>query len=264
MTLPDITAYIPKVTLPFDIPILLHPLTAHFMVAIPVIVLFLEVINLVTKKKAVGVISFVLLLFTVIAAAAAYFTGLADGKEGFDLLNEAGKEELAEHKLLGTYLLLASALVLLFKLLSAAMSSTIVKILYLLMLIGFVLGIFEQGKDGGELVYEHGMNVGKVKALDDKVFELEEALEEAKEQIVKSKEKEEQTPVDEAQAAPEAVEEKTPEETTPVETIGSVPEVPQQAAEEVKTEVKEVLPYSEPVQVEAMPQAIEQVQIPTH
>jgi len=262
MTLPDISAYIPKIVLPFDIPVLLHPLIVHFMIAIPVVILLLELINLVSKKKAIGVMSFILLLLTVVAAAGAYFTGLVDGKEGYDLLTEAGKEELAEHKLLGTYLLLASVLVLIFKLLSAAMSSAIVKALYLLMLIGFVLGIFEQGKDGGELVYEHGMNVKKVKVLDDKVFELEEALEEAKEKA--SSEIKTETPEVVPQAAPEIIKEKTPEETTPVETIGSIPEVAPKAVEAVKNEVQEVLPYTEPVQVEAMPQAIEKVKIPTH
>ena len=40
---------------------------------------------------------------------------------------------------------------------------------------------FNQGKEGGELVYEHGLNVQAVKTLDDKIFDLEEALEEANE-----------------------------------------------------------------------------------
>jgi hypothetical protein len=137
------------------------------------------------------------------------------------------------------------------------------KSLYLIALIGFVLGIFEQGKDGGELVYEHGMNVAKVKALDDKIFELEEALEEAQEQMGKSTQKEEAPVV--PQETAEVVKEKTPEETTPVETLGDAVPEPQQTVEEVNSEVKEEsLPFTEPVQVEQMPQAMEQVKIPTH
>jgi hypothetical protein len=89
MTLPDITAYIPKVELPFDVPVLLHPLVVHFMIAIPVIVLLLELINLIAKKKAIGVVSFVLLFLTAVVAVGAYFTGIADGKESFDILSEA-------------------------------------------------------------------------------------------------------------------------------------------------------------------------------
>ncbi len=268
MTLPDITGYIPKVDLPFDIPVLLHPLVVHFMIAIPVIVLLLELINIFSKKKAIGVVSFILLLLTVVAAAGAYFTGLVDGKEGYDILTEAGKEELAEHKLLGTYLLLASVVVLFFKLLSAATSSGIMKSLYVLVLIAFVFGIFTQGKDGGELVYEHGMNVAKVNTLDDKVFELEEALEEAKEKMAQSVKKVEEAVTPEP--VPEVVKEKTPEETTPVEaeettTAQVVQEVQQKVAEDVKTEVQEAsVPYTEPVQVESIPEAVEQVKIPTH
>lgn len=264
MTLPDITGYIPKVELPFDIPVLLHPLVVHFMIAIPVIVLLLELTNLIAKKKAVGVVSFVFLLLTVIVSAGAYFTGLVDGKEGYDILSEAGKEELAEHKLLGVYLLLASVVVLFFKLLSAAMSSGIMRSLYILALIGFVFGIFIQGKDGGELTYEHGMNVAPVKALDDKVFELEEALEEAKEKLAQSEKKAQEGVM--PQPTPEAVKEKTPEETTPVENIEhAVQQVPEEVAEDVKTQVQEEpVPYTEPVKVESMPESVEQVQIPTH
>jgi len=266
MTLPDITAYIPKVELPFDIPTLLHPLVVHFMIAVPVIVLLLELTNIITKKKAVGVVSFVLLLLTVIAAAVAYLTGLVDGKETFDVLTEAGKTALGEHKLLGTYLLLASVIVLFFKLISALISSGMVKALYILILIAFVLGIFNQGKEGGALVYEHGMNVAQVKTLDDKIFDLEEALEEANEKIAKSEKKVEETVAPAVtQPTPEVIKEEIPEETTPVETISDTAQVPQQAVEDVKTEIKEEsLPYTEPVQVEQMPEAVQQVQIPTH
>jgi uncharacterized membrane protein len=263
MTLPDITAYIPKVELPFDVPVLLHPLVVHFMIAIPVIVLLLELINLIAKKKAIGVVSFVLLFLTAVAAVGAYFTGITDGKESFVILSEAGKAELSEHNLIGVYLLFGSLLVIVLNLLSEAICSAIMKSLYLIALIGFVLGIFEQGKDGGELVYEHGMNVAKVKALDDKIFELEEALEEAQEQMGKSTQKEEAPVV--LQETAEVVKEKTPEETTPVETLGDAVPEPQQTVEEVNSEVKEEsLPFTEPVQVEQMPQAMEQVKIPTH
>ena len=264
MTLPDITAYIPKIVLPFDVPVLLHPLVVHFMIAVPVIVLLLELTNLIMKKKAVGVVSFALLLLTVLAATGAYFTGLVDGKEAYDVLSDAAKTELSEHKLLGTYLLLASVIVLFFKLVSSAMNSGIMKALYILLLIAFVLGIFQQGKEGGELVYEHGMNVAQVKTLDDKIFDLEEELEEAKEEIAESTKKVEEEVVPQV-AIPAVIKEKTPEETTPVEAIDDTTQVTQQAVEEVKAEVKtESLPYTEPVQVEPMPEAVPQVQIPTH
>ena len=174
MTLPEIV--LPKVDLPFDIPVLLHPFVVHFLVAIPVVVLFLELMNLMMKKKAVGGVSFFLLFLTLIASIGAYFTGLVDGQDA--AFTDVAKSALGEHKLLGTYLLLASALVLFLKLL-AMTGSKVLKALYILGLIVFVVVMFKQGKEGGELVYKHGLNVEAVKTLDDKVFDLEEELEEA-------------------------------------------------------------------------------------
>ena len=177
MTLPEIT--LPKIELPFDIPVLLHPLTDHFIIAIPVVILLLELMNLMMKKKAVGGVSFFLILLTIAAAVGAYLTGLVDGKEAFPTLGEAAKTALADHKLLGTYVMLASGVVLFFKLISMMTGSKIIKSLYLLVLIAFVLALFKQGKEGGELVYTHGMNVKQVKILDDELFDLKDELEDA-------------------------------------------------------------------------------------
>ena len=106
MQLPEIT--LPKVELPFDIPVLLHPSVDHFVIALPVVILLLELMNLVMKKKAVSGVSIFLIVLTIIASVGAYFTGLVDGKEAYPALTEAAKEALAHHKLLGTYLMLAS------------------------------------------------------------------------------------------------------------------------------------------------------------
>jgi len=266
MTLPNISEYIPKVELPFDIPTLLHPSLVHFMVAIPVVILLLELINLIMRKKAISGVSIFLLVLTVVVSAAVYLTGLVDGKAAYSTLSDLAKSDLAEHKLLGTYLLVAPVVVLFFKLISSLMNSVIVKALYLLVLIAFVLGIFQQGNDGGKLVYTHGMNVSKLKTLDDQIFDLEEELEEAEEALEEAEakigksEKKIEAPVV-APITAEVIQAKTPEETTPVETIGNAVPATQEVVEAVKAES---LPYTEPVQVEQMPEAVQQVQIPTH
>jgi len=230
MTLPEIV--LPKITLPFDIAVLLHPSVVHFLIAIPVVVLLLEIMNLMMRKKAVGGVSFFLLLLVALAAVGAYFTGLTDGKEAYPALAEAAKLELAEHKLLGTYLMLASFVLVFLKLL-AMTGNKILKALYIFALIGFVVVMFNQGKEGGELVYEHGLNVQAVKTLDDKIFDLEEALEEANEDT-KVEAKVETSTVMEVPAVvtPQTVEPtvqapvvQTPQEpaaqkTTPMETTG--------------------------------------------
>jgi len=254
MELPAIK--IPEIPLPFDIPVLLHPPVDHFIIALPIVVLLLEIINLFAKKRAIGFVSFFLIILTVVAAVAAYFTGSVDGKEAWDLLSQAGQTELKEHKLLGTYLMLASTVVLLFKLLSAMIQRGMMKGLFLLILIIFVAGILKQGKEGGELVYKYGANVELVKTLDDEMFDLKEELDELQEEA-------EKTPVDKAVEAvkekatqvKEAVETKTAEV---VETVEKKVEETKEKAEEVKEAVeasaKEVLsPAVEVIPAAEMP-----------
>ena len=178
MKLPELP--LPKIDLPFDIPVLLHPAVDHFAIALPVIILLLEFYNLFAKKKSIGGFSFILLVMTVVIFALAYLTGSVDGKEASDLLSPSGQEELKAHKLLGTYLLYGSAILLTFKLL-AMTGKGYFKFLFFLVMIAFVAITFKQGKDGGELVYEYGANIEKVKDLNDDLSDAKEALEEAEE-----------------------------------------------------------------------------------
>jgi uncharacterized membrane protein len=178
MELPQIS--LPKIDLPFDIPVLLHPPIDHFLIALPVVVLLIEVINVLLKRRVLSGLSLFLIILSVFAALGAYLTGVTDGSEAAPLLGDEAKKELLEHKLLGTYLMLFSGVLFLFKVISMLSSKAIYKVVYIALLIVFVAGLFKQGEEGGELVYEYGLNVEHVKDLDDRVYELEEALEEAK------------------------------------------------------------------------------------
>lgn len=257
MSLPEIT--LPKIELPFDIPVLLHPPVDHFAIALPVVILLLELINLVAKKRAISVLSLFFIVLTVFAVAAAYLTGTVDAKETFDLLSEAGQAELKEHKILGTYLVIVSALLLIFKLLSMLISKALVQVLYLLLLVLFVAGMLNQGNEGGELVYEHGANVEKVKLLDDKVFDLEEALEEATEEreMPADTNKTEATPAEAVPATKEEPAETTAPKAVPAESVPSEP-VKTEPEEESMPVVKEKL------EVEGMPEEMVQPEIATH
>ena len=254
MTLPAIT--LPKVEIPFDIPVLLHPVVDHFIIALPVVILLLELINLIMKKKAIGGISFLLIFLTIFITAGAYLTGLVDGKEAYPALGEAAKTALAEHKLLGTYILLASVVLFFFKFLSSVTGNGILKLLYISVLIAFVAGIYQQGKEGGELVYKYGMNVEQVKTLDDELFDVKEEVEELTSEVEKS----------EAVKTPTVIEtpevKTVPEVQTPVEAIPT-------PVKSLRTEIKEnVLPVMqetvESSQVEHMPEDMIQPQIATH
>jgi uncharacterized membrane protein len=253
MTLPEIV--LPKVVLPFDIPVLLHPAVVHFLIAIPVVILLLEIMNLMMKKKAVGGVSFFLILLVVVAAIGAYFTGLTDGKEAFPALSEAAKSELGEHKLFGTYLLLGSAVLLFLKLL-AMTGNKVLKGLYILVLIAFVVLMFKQGKEGGELVYEHGLNVEAVQALDDEIFDLKEELEEAKAVVpatpkveVKPEAIKVETPTPQVEETAAVAEEvvatpvQSPVETTGIEIVGT----PAEVLEKATTEKAVVIPSAEEI-----------------
>jgi len=250
MELPAIK--LPQIELPFDIPVLLHPPIDHFIIALPIIVLLLEIANLIVKKRAIGVASFFLLLLTVAAAVAAYVTGSVDGKEAFPLLSEAAQGELKSHKLLGTYLMFFSVVVLVFKILSALISRGLIKALYLLVLILFVAGILKQGKEGGELVYEYGVNVEKVQELDSELDDLKEELEEL-EEASKSVKTEEEKPA--AAASPET-------------TSDSEKAVSKDAKTEEKETSDDAAPAAnektEEVKVEVVPQETEKPQIATH
>lgn len=228
MTLPEVV--LPKIVLPFDIPVLLHPIADHFLIALPVVVLLLELMNLIMKKKAVGGVSFFLLVLTVLAATAAYLTGLTDGKEAYPALADAAKMDLAEHKLLGTYILLGSGIILFFKFL-AMTGNKALKALYILVLIAFVIALFKQGEEGGELVYEHGLNVEQVKTLDDEIFDLKDALEDAEAAAKKStpvSSKVETVSTQAAEVAPDTVE-KTPEVKNEVVTPSAVSASPMES-----------------------------------
>ena len=183
MTLPAIT--LPKVELPFDIPVLLHPAVDHFAIALPVVIILLEFYNLFARRKTVGGFSFILIVLAVVVFTAAYFTGLVDGKEAYSLLSPEGKEALKAHKLLGIYLLFGSAVLLFFKLLTMT-GKGFFKFLFFVVLIGFIAVTLKQGKEGGELVYKYGANVEKVKALDDELFDVKEELEELEEESEKT------------------------------------------------------------------------------
>jgi len=214
------------VELPIDIPILLHPAIVHFAIAIPIVVILLEFINLFFKKRALSVFSLFLIFVLAIVMVGAYFTGSADGKETFSLLSEVGKSDLKAHKLLGTYLAYGSLLLLVLKLLFMALSNTIARIFFVLIVIGFTAVTLKQGHEGGELVYKYGANneaVANVLSdkddLKDELDELQEKYDELKESAsAKAEEsKDEETKSDKTTAvAPEASKEEAKTETSDI------------------------------------------------
>jgi len=163
MTLPPLA--LPAIPLPFEVPSMIHPLFVHFAIALPVVILILELINLFAKKRTIGVLSFFLMVLVTVVFLAVYLTGSTDGKAAKAFLSPEAKEVLASHKQLGIYLVYVSGLLMLFKLFSVLIRKTAIKVLFFLVLIIFTIAVFNEGKKGGALVYQYGVNVKSVPAI---------------------------------------------------------------------------------------------------
>ena len=225
MTLPSIS--IPEIPLPLQIPELLHPAIVHFVIAIPIVILLLEIYNLGVKRRSISVFSLVLLIIVALVMFGAYLTGGVDGKSAIDAgLSGEGLKELKEHKLLGTYLVYASLGLLVFKLLFMAIRKTWGRVLFILILAGFIAVTLNQGKEGGELVYKYGSNIeaiadtkGELDDVTEERDELQEKVDELKEEIGTLKESA-KAKKEETKAEPVAkVEVVTPAEEPKVESV---------------------------------------------
>jgi uncharacterized membrane protein len=221
MSLPAITI---PVEVPFELPLLLHPAVAHFAIAIPIIVLILELSNLYFKRRALNVISLSFLILTAVVFFAMFLTGKTDGSEAFPLLSDAGQAEFKEHKLLGVYLVYASVTLFIFKSLAMLVMNKWVKIVYFLVLIVFISLSLKQGKDGGELVFEYGANVKAVQECEDKIEAFEDQIDELEEKSQQEMEAPKSAVVEskammnaEEETAPEPDEDETTEVSTPAE-----------------------------------------------
>ena len=181
--------FLDTIKLPFEVPLLLHPPIVHFAIALPIIVLLLEVVNLFIKRPYLNKITSSFLFLIMFIFILAFFTGKADGSNAFSLLSPEGKEELKLHKTIGMYLVYATIIVFLLKLISIFIKKRALQIIYMLSLVAFIGVTFKQGKDGGELVYEYGANVETILEMGDKIMELEDKVDELNEKIEELKQK---------------------------------------------------------------------------
>ena len=178
---------LPTLPLPFPVseavPVLLHPAVIHFVVVLPIVILIIELINLITRRKSLTVSVYILFVMLIGFYVAAYGTGVIDGKNGGLLVSDEGLEQLKVHKNIGIYLLYLSALPILLKLLTLAVKKPWAKIIYLVSFVAIIGLTLFQAKEGGELVYTYGLNVEAKVNLDDTVEELQDEVDELKEQI---------------------------------------------------------------------------------
>jgi len=148
----------------------------------------------------------------------AFFTGKADGSEAFSLLGAEAKDELKEHKLLGTYMVYATAVLFLFKILAMLVKQNWSRNIFILLLVLFIATAFKQGKDGGELVYEYGVNVKATTELQDRVDDMQYDIDDLKAELKKAKESSSVQSTDANPSESTKVEESTTEDKAEQET----------------------------------------------
>jgi len=178
MTLPAIPLPLP---VPEVIPVLLHPAVVHFAVVLPLVILILELINFITKRKSLTITVYILFILLAVVYLGAYGTGVIDGKNGGLLLSDEGLEHLKAHKQIGIYLLYLSGVPILLKLFTLAVKKPWAKIIYMLSFVGIIALTLFQAKEGGELVYKYGLNVEAKIAFEDQLEELTDEMDEVKE-----------------------------------------------------------------------------------
>jgi uncharacterized membrane protein len=171
---------IPAIELPIPIPELFHPAVVHFVIVLPVIILLIELFNTLFKKRALSITSLFLMILLTAISLGAYLTGSVDSKNVHDLLSVDGQKVLQEHKQIGIYLVYGSIIVIIFKFISMMMKASIIRLLFVLVLIGFTIVTLYQGKEGGELVYKYASNVKPVVELNAKVSNLEKESQKSK------------------------------------------------------------------------------------
>lgn len=144
---------------------MIHPAVAHFAISLPIIALVLGLLYLFKPTEIMSKISSRFLAFAAIFVVAAYFSGKNDAKEvltaleAFDYVKAPSL--LGQHAQMGLYLALAMTGVAIIKMFACYKKMFKVELLAIVLLAAVSGVTLYQGKMGGELTYEHGLNVAK-------------------------------------------------------------------------------------------------------
>ncbi len=138
---------------------MLHPAVAHFAVALPIISLVLGLAYMFKPSELMSKVSTRFMLFAAIFIVIAYFTGKSEGTEAYPILSDAAQELLKEHKNFALYLIIGMVAATLLKFAGCLKNMFKLEVIAVV-IVGLVsVGVLYQGKMGGELTYEHGVNV---------------------------------------------------------------------------------------------------------
>lgn len=232
MNLPS--ASIPNIPLPFSVPEMMHPAIVHFAVALPVVIILLELINLVVRRKILGGVNFFFMILMVIVYFGAYVTGTVDARHAKDMISPETKTLLEAHTSGGVWMVYGSLLVIFFKIVSLAVKKLPARIIFLVVLGLFFWATTGVVQNGCALTYKHGVNVATQNATQKTQSPAMPAATETREGH------EAEAPTTTVTEAVETVKEKTEKvvETTQEKVKAATTAVKEKAAEAVET-VKE-------------------------
>jgi uncharacterized membrane protein len=92
---------------------------------------------------------------------AAWYTGGLQGKDVYPLLSEEGQTLLKQHKELGLYMVVITAVLALTKIVACKARNVVLETIVLIGLLGTSSLLAYQGLLGGDIVYKHGGGVEK-------------------------------------------------------------------------------------------------------
>ena len=140
----------------------LHPAVVHFAIVLPLVALTFQGLYLLKKNDAYSKAALVTIVFAAIFVLAAFLTGRDDARGGLmeilQTYDEKGAHELKEHAELGIYLAYSIGVVALLKIINIfKVKNKIVDIILLVSFLLISIVMLNQGKEGGEIVYTHGL-----------------------------------------------------------------------------------------------------------
>jgi uncharacterized membrane protein len=155
---------LPDISIP-DIPIIesisfanfSHPLAVHFAIALPLVIVLLEFINLFARRKLLGSVSFIFMILFSITVFGAYITGVTDSKLLMDSVSEEILPIYQQHRVDGIYLVYGSIVLIAIKLLSVVVRKMGVRILFILFLLVYGAILLNVALRGTDLIYKYGV-----------------------------------------------------------------------------------------------------------
>lgn len=135
---------------------MLHPATAHFAIALPLVASVIGAIYFAKRNDGMAKLSSFAIVVTALAIGVAWYTGNQAGPKIYDFLSAAGKHELLEHKQLGLYLAIAMAIIAVIKVVGCQMKKFALEAVAIVATFIIAGTVLLQGKHGGEIVYDNG------------------------------------------------------------------------------------------------------------